>query len=1052
MKNRSALKALIVVLCPALAVGASLPDDEQIRIGTYNTALLPSVWMLGFKLKDAAPALGAFGNDKVARAAAIAERVKASNYDLILFDEAFFPPLKNVLVDQLGKSSPGEPSIFYPTYVASLQGSYSSKALAYADVSPCEILVTLAGIPACSPLVRAITAGVVLGKVAQDSGLMAFAKNGWKLEKPYNKQGGSPYVCSDASADVSSNDYAGPAFGGGFYEFRSYKDACADVDCFASKGVGYLRLRHPVSNRIYNVFFTHTQASYGGESGWPGMDEAHDAVPAMDNWLGKLEIRRKQLETLKELADCVLPPFSNSESIVVAGDLNINGDLRQPIFDPTLAYVPPEKRRKNRYEYDTVFNAEPALWTTPRVTPLITGWFRGELAGTIGVTDAWVKAMAGTRAADPKAGFDRGPTWRDNDQSGLRDPASFERLDYILYRSSNPGGLLDGDSCVQHVTRAYNLDDAPGSEGGLSGYLSGSPPTWKAVRVGAQPTSDHLGLNAEITRTHFFCNPSQAKLLGPVDARGNFVLDRAQGGGSGTLTLGQKGEAHWFRLDQPGTYVVNVNPKYQLPAGPSNGIEYQLYDPTELSMPLGVHEGKVRTASGIPAGCLVNECWGAVPPFRDGVFYIPRAPVYLKVFDTSSGPYPKKYQLGIHRATCKSPEDACIVSPFGGFDPNNQQIFVVEPGATENWLEFTLHRADTDRRQQLSFAVRQPREPGNSRDRHISRIQLMRADGAPQERLVALPATLLPVEDSVPVVRNDPANPAIGAFFEFGLASAAPTTGCANDDTTCLPRLEPFRYPLVSGTSRIFYYEPTSRSVSYYLKVERMPPTASYVPPKSFKYYLDWSHNLQYVFGPSFPRFMTKAGSDAPETLKVLCGETVGGDGTDEMYMQMLLEGDTPDATVMSWGWNEAEATYGVHLRDYFDEGIAADWDAAVLRRTVPGPGKLLSPKRNGDSYADYPVIAFVDNVILKLLEDDSGGGDILRDFKIDARDPERLVPMTLPGTLKRFQVGGEWEGGYYDIIYNQARDFPLQLCKLGAAGECTAPLICNESRTCQRP
>ena len=82
----------------------------------------------------------------------------------------------------------------------------------------------------------------------------------------------------------------------------------ADYDQLAAKGVGLVRVKHPSSQEIYTIVFSHTQADYGGDKLYPG-------------------VRAKQFEVIERLITITLGTDDLAqEHVFLMGDLNVRGE------------------------------------------------------------------------------------------------------------------------------------------------------------------------------------------------------------------------------------------------------------------------------------------------------------------------------------------------------------------------------------------------------------------------------------------------------------------------------------------------------------------------------------------------------------------------------------------------------------------------------------------------------------------------------------------------------------------------------------------------------
>jgi Endonuclease/Exonuclease/phosphatase family len=224
---------------------------DAIRIGTYNVQFFAT----------ASPPY----RPKKPRDAAkkIAERVKASRYDIIGFTEVWNEDAK----DGDGET-PGlvhELKATYPYYAQYLDGD---------QFNPHE-----------------------------DSGLMLFSRF------PFEVLPHATHVIDNDDCKASPDDDGDACDKIAFFEF----DSCDDDDCLAEKGAGLVRLRNPQSGAIYNVVFTHLQAPY--------FDDSDSEL--FTQW----QTQKEQMGEIQRLIEDTLDPENLSrEEVFVIGDLNIDGD------------------------------------------------------------------------------------------------------------------------------------------------------------------------------------------------------------------------------------------------------------------------------------------------------------------------------------------------------------------------------------------------------------------------------------------------------------------------------------------------------------------------------------------------------------------------------------------------------------------------------------------------------------------------------------------------------------------------------------------------------
>lgn len=215
---------------------------EAIRIATKNVQALPNnIFIEGWA--------DGCCEDIPNRPDLFVQQIIDSNYDFIVLNEAFDEDdMREPILSKLHE--------YYPFYVAKLatQGSQEDSGLMLLSRFPFE------------PLPR------------NTYGICVFPENGECDGKAHNGDFGN-------WEEVA---------------FLRY-DVCSSYDCLANKGVGFVRIRNPLSGRIYNVVFTHLNA-------------------------GDPVIRRRQLSFIEQLIRGTLTEEQIvSEDLFLMGDLNIKG-------------------------------------------------------------------------------------------------------------------------------------------------------------------------------------------------------------------------------------------------------------------------------------------------------------------------------------------------------------------------------------------------------------------------------------------------------------------------------------------------------------------------------------------------------------------------------------------------------------------------------------------------------------------------------------------------------------------------------------------------------
>lgn len=337
-------------------------------------------------------------DDDTTRSKRIADRIKAGQYDIIALNEVFDEEARDKFVSELKGT--------FPNYVAYI------------------------GDPAVG---------------AEDSGLMLFSRFPFEpLPNATHRHDPSYLIARNNGADWK--DVA-------FIEY----DEDVFPDNWAGKGAAFVRIKHPETGRIFNVAFTHMQASYPEDE-----DDRSE-------WLAPITVRVAQFDDLRRvIVESLLPDQFSREDTFVLGDLNVDGDLA----DPNLGLNGPDQ--PNLYEWMEKFHKSGQF-------------FRDQM------WDVWA--------------FEQVP-----DDRGLTNlyhwgpefsPDQGARLDYILRNTNAYAQRVP--LCVQHMTLAHNMrDGAPYIESGF-GF------------AGVNELSDHIGLNIDLNRKAPYCNPLEAYANPPLN-------------------------------------------------------------------------------------------------------------------------------------------------------------------------------------------------------------------------------------------------------------------------------------------------------------------------------------------------------------------------------------------------------------------------------------------------------------------------------------------------------------------------------------------------------
>ncbi len=203
--------------------------------------------------------------------------------------------------------------------------------------------------------------------------------------------------------------------------------------------------------------------------------------------------------------------------------------------------------------------------------------------------DPWVSEMQGPDFYMNPVDFDWGLT------AGL--PVPGERLDYVLW---NHGGRHQ----IQHMTREHHLRVAQGNV-----------------------LSDHIAVCADYNVKVSHCHPMNARI--PVQDAPN------------TGYIMYPGGMQWYRIDEPGTYLVAVT---------GADMRYSVYESKDLTIPAPQYyeeTGEIQIQERFVTGQK---------------FCIPQAPFYIRVYKSArhlTGPY----ELAVHRMTGASKEEAISLLP-----------------------------------------------------------------------------------------------------------------------------------------------------------------------------------------------------------------------------------------------------------------------------------------------------------------------------------------------------------------------------------------------------
>lgn len=468
------------------------------------------------------PNLETFGTpDELTRADLIADEILATDQDVVVLNEVFDPDVRARFVDRLAVYGP------YTSYISTLRGPPQKQGTIG------DFLRDM-----YAPWLVHLEPFVDYEAVPADSGLMVFSK------LPFLPLTGTAIPDDASCADEVcwvEGDNAGSPINAGDYAFDVY-DECQGADCWASKGVGIVKIDTP---RVPTILaFTHMQADY------PEKDEFHP------------EVRANQFQAIRDaIIGSVDAIELESAFVVLAGDLNVLGSQAtwlpgaetqewHDIFDPAAA---PNTAAG-------LFACGNGVASGPNVEPCRFG-----VNGSALLSDPW-----GFRHSSTDLGF----THVGDDQ----------RLDYLAHSHAS------GRMCPQHMHIAWDLmADLDGGKAWLSDHLP--------VRGDFALSGEHCSPSDD---PNLFAPSQNAHPLtfGPTNcADGNGPnppchQDEIVSPPQARIAMG--GNMQWFRIDQAGSYSIDVEPVVS-----GERVSFVVYHHTDLSRPIQPFDQE-ETEFGVP--------------------------------------------------------------------------------------------------------------------------------------------------------------------------------------------------------------------------------------------------------------------------------------------------------------------------------------------------------------------------------------------------------------------------------------------------------------------
>jgi hypothetical protein len=441
------------------------------------------------------PNHGRFANlGDVERAQKIAERILATDQDIVVLIEVFNPAIEEAFVAALSGGGP------YDHYVKGLAGKPAVELESISDA----VEFFAGDIPdfleAIHPDVSSLTG---FQPVPGTSGLMLFSK--YRFLELTGSNVVDDTACGGTCRAEGQSD--GAPLAPGTFAFDVF-DHCEPrtADCLASKGVGLVKIDTPAAPTY--VAFTHMQADYPG-----------DGIVAPVT-------RAKQFEAIRDVILGSIPAGEiTGATVYLAGDLNVVGAARDAAFSADNA------------EWRSVFHPDASV---PNVAD---GFFAcGNGVETSQGTDLCSYPQNGSRKLTDAWGFETSTT-----DAGLTNPTDHARLDYVVHSSAE-------NQCMQHATIAWDLQADPGNGGvtWLSDHLPVRTDSGTAARWCSPNDDPEAALPFRNVRILQF-GPTNCGASGP-----NPTCEQDEVVSPPEAAIGPPGAFQWFRIDVSGSYSIKL--------------------------------------------------------------------------------------------------------------------------------------------------------------------------------------------------------------------------------------------------------------------------------------------------------------------------------------------------------------------------------------------------------------------------------------------------------------------------------------------------------------
>lgn len=543
-------------------VGNQAKQTSRLRVLTMNARLLSPIFTGVFAMDDHASVDRAYGlASHILHAAAGYDGVA---YDVVALNEVWDEDYKEILINELKYRFP-----YYISYIGD------------AD----------------------------FGNVDEDSGLMLFSRF------PFENLAG---ILPPASTNYEAKGNPPPVeLAPSLWRrilFHEYMNCAYTLeDCASTKGVGFVRIRHPADGWYYNLFFTHLQA---------------------DNNIGTATARYAQYQELQQFhngvksGDPLTAAWGAKSTTLFMGDFNAEGNMQLicgAAFPSTC----------NIRQPPASFQTPPPPWTSlinPANGVEMGAYFGNEYGWFL--RDPWRPDPYSSLNLPPLQSFDAwattsvadaGVTWTKTAVQG--------RYDYFEIMKANVGTIDPGNSAT------WNF----------------ACPQW--IRTAAKGMSDHNGLALELAPAVPACMPSIAfrpESAPQWSSKKEAILP-------GTL---RPGSNQWYYFKDPGTFEIGMT---AFKSAAAKGVTFDVFTEEDLGSPLTAYKNLPPEVDHSQWCDELKEGEGGCSA-QVKVFSFNK-PFYIRVYDPR-GLWNDEYKLFVKKHDCSSKTLGCILRPGAPFyDP-----------------------------------------------------------------------------------------------------------------------------------------------------------------------------------------------------------------------------------------------------------------------------------------------------------------------------------------------------------------------------------------------